>query len=1106
MCRVQALALVVITHPSLLVTHGRAAHGVMLLSNPLLRALSSPRMDGSRAVHTCRMRRGLLRALLFLWACATTSDAVVCTQYSGLPCDFGECTFSKDGAGALSRLGSCASTAGTLRLNNNGIQSLPVGVFNRLMAVTSISLSGNTLTILPVGVFNGLPALQHLHLYNNKLSSLSVGVFDGLAAAETLYLDGNALTSLPAGVFNGLTALQYLTLQYNKLTSLPAGMFDELTALKTLYLFGNTELFCVPMLAAHRSRLTTYSGPEDTCAVCTSPNATNAVCFLVGPSRCDCTCNVGFVGGQCTECMSGKYKTGNAVCESCGASAGVINNSTCAACPANSNSLEGSSAATACTCNAGWTGPGGGPCSMCATGKYKTGRGSANCESCPAHSSSSARNGSVMACTCNAGAVNVNFARACGGASNAACSATQSTQFDAVPASTAVDGSIDTYFHTLCLSNQWWRVDFGQERHIELVQINNRVVGHIDTLGRLETSTIRVGNTDTYDANAVCAKINGSHDIYSVACNSIGRYLFVVIGTTGSHACLHFTELEAYGACTQCVAGKYKADSGNGACENCPANSGSPAGGIACTCNAGFTDIHGGVCHDTFSSSTDNVSWYMLIVFLGTCWFLLVVAPLMAFCYVRYRGVSIRIPIPISIVLVLLLLYLGAVVFIIVGSLITGSSKVVVVMFTLVVLVLSGLGGICYVRYRRSSNTVSPDIQESENTADGGGASEQRNLPRTLALSAGWRRGVCAPLELQETSVSVDESESQSSLNQQTSLTILGEELNLFQTALVERAQLHDTEDTQGLLWILIAIICVGAFTVCAGLFFVNAMDVFFRFWSVVVVGVVVGVVVCLVLGLLCHVRCRGSSKTVSPAIQEGGDSAGGEAVFEQHNQPRTLASNTGWVEGECNPLAILSAPLSFGQSESLQQHTSSTLLKEEVNLLQKASIIRARLQNTEDSQSLDQLKQKLDRIKTTGQAEEKHRTVKENRIYQLEKEIREIKEVSQEAARRKKTEDDARFLELELLLTAVLKDEVAVTTKRKEDLISNSKEKDLAVSHSQPRQGSQCVICLHAEAVMALMPCRHLCVCESPACMLQQCPICRAPVVEVRRIYSFDR
>jgi len=67
----------------------------------------------------------------------------------------------------------------------------------------------------------------------------------------------------------------------------------------------------------------------------------------------------------------GKYKTAlaNTVCTSCGAgkystAIGAMNTSTCVECPANSDSLAGSSAATACTCNAGWTGPdgGGGAC------------------------------------------------------------------------------------------------------------------------------------------------------------------------------------------------------------------------------------------------------------------------------------------------------------------------------------------------------------------------------------------------------------------------------------------------------------------------------------------------------------------------------------------------------------------------------------------------------------------------------------------------------------------------------------------------------------------------------------------------------------------------
>jgi len=89
-------------------------------------------------------------------------------------------------------------------------------------------------------------------------------------------------------------------------------------------------------------------------------------------------------------------------------------------------------------------------------------------------------------------------------------------------------------------------------------------------------------------------------------------------------------------------------------------------------------------------------------------------------------------------------------------------------------------------------------------------------------------------------------------------------------------------------------------------------------------------------------------------------------------------------------------------------------------------------------------LKEELDRVKTAGQAEQKHENVKEDRICQLKKEISEFKTVSEEAVRRKKDEDNARFLALELLLAAVMEDEVAATTKKEEDPISSSKEKDV--------------------------------------------------------------
>ena len=65
-----------------------------------------------------------------------------------------------------------------------------------------------------------------------------------------------------------------------------------------------------------------------------------------------CTCNAGFSGpdgGPCTPCEAGKYKA-------------LAGSSTCSACPSNSNSPAGSAVLTSCTCNAGSTGPNGGPC------------------------------------------------------------------------------------------------------------------------------------------------------------------------------------------------------------------------------------------------------------------------------------------------------------------------------------------------------------------------------------------------------------------------------------------------------------------------------------------------------------------------------------------------------------------------------------------------------------------------------------------------------------------------------------------------------------------------------------------------------------------------
>jgi tRNA A-37 threonylcarbamoyl transferase component Bud32 len=49
----------------------------------------------------------------------------------------------------------------------------------------------------------------------------------------------------------------------------------------------------------------------------------------------------------------------------------------------------------------------------------------------------------------------------------------------------------------------------------------------------------------------------------------------------------------------------------------------------------------------------------------------------------------------------------------------------------------------------------------------------------------------------------------------------------------------------------------------------------------------------------------------------------------------------------------------------------------------------------------------------------------------------------------------------------------------------------------------TECVVCLSAEPVMALMPCGHRCACADCAQSLSLCPICRCPVQEAKRIFG---
>ena len=374
-----------------------------------------------------------------------------------------------------------------------------------------------------------------------------------------------------------------------------------------------------------------------------------------------CTCNAGYTGpngGPCSPCALGTYKiaSGSAACTSCVAGTysvaeGATAEETCALCPLNSVSPSMSSAVDACTCNAGYTGPDGGPCSPCDAGTFKNTSGSAACRSCgigrysdvsgasacalcPAGSSSAGGAADITNCVCIAGFYGANGgpctaceptftsspgsldASACGCAANTYTYFSTSISCESCPDDTF--NSFDTnskdistcwcvpgsYYASsqcnLCETGKFW----------ESGQCSNCPAGTFsDVSGAISSSVCATCLAGTYSGagSSACttcparsSSLDGSASIENCICDA---------GSTGPNG----------GPCVLCAVGKYKVANGieectdcpvdtysgtlgaNGSetCLSCPEASSSPVSSsaiTACTCNAGASGPNGGPC------------------------------------------------------------------------------------------------------------------------------------------------------------------------------------------------------------------------------------------------------------------------------------------------------------------------------------------------------------------------------------------------------------------------------------------------------------------------------------------------------------------------------
>ena len=277
-------------------------------------------------------------------------------------------------------------------------------------------------------------------------------------------------------------------------------------------------------------------------------------------------------------------------------------NASCVQCAVHSSHSQTKSRnATDCLCDAGFTGPNGGPCTACAAGSFKAGAGSAactlceadeyslsaaaTCESCHANSSSEAGSDELADCECNAG-----FSGADGGPcvlcavgkfkdsiANEACSDCLDNSFSEFEGATSCVSCLDSSAHSTgrdrCLCN----AGYTQADTVDTRPDCTPCAANTYQAGSGETSCFEC------DANANGPEASATP--VTCFCNA-GFY------DTGDHTC------------DSCAAGAYKeaavsAETDELECVSCPANSHSPMQSVVvtdCVCNAGFDGPDGGAC------------------------------------------------------------------------------------------------------------------------------------------------------------------------------------------------------------------------------------------------------------------------------------------------------------------------------------------------------------------------------------------------------------------------------------------------------------------------------------------------------------------------------
>ena len=339
---------------------------------------------------------------------------------------------------------------------------------------------------------------------------------------------------------------------------------------------------------AHGSTTASTGSTQNTQCECISPN-------YYGNAGEECLCAGGYARWHeddhthatirrllshedCNLCEAGKY------CPAEIDSGGVqlLSSETVPQCPENSNSPAGSSSQTDCICDAGYTGPDGGPCVQCGVGTYKDAAGSQGCTACAQHETSPMGSASLGACVCEAGygydgsictecAVG-SYKDVSGDLGCTSCAQHETSPEGSVSADACVCvagyGSTSTYTYSVqsgryCAQDYW------------------------GTVGPDPITIEECADHCSADENCKQFEIESTHltDLYyCMLCSHDLTY-------AGAGFFVYVKDTEPSFVCSECVAGKYKDAIGDVVCTDCAQHETSPDGSVsadACVCSGGF--------------------------------------------------------------------------------------------------------------------------------------------------------------------------------------------------------------------------------------------------------------------------------------------------------------------------------------------------------------------------------------------------------------------------------------------------------------------------------------------------------------------------------------